>query len=124
MVNEESKIAHESSIAVSSGYVTKVKGSLAGASEVSSVEAKSAQNSFIDQNTGDLIDPAFVTVDSKNWSRVFVDGKPVGTTPLFKHRVSSGKHIVQVQAQIDAHISTEEVELTAGENRKMNFESK
>jgi hypothetical protein len=124
MINEEHHVAQESSVEVSGGYVTKVKGALATSSEVSSVESKSSPNATIDQNNSDLVNNAFVTIDAQEWSRVLVDGKPVGTTPLFKLRVSSGTHVIQVLSRADNALSQEVIECVPGENRKVFFQSK
>jgi hypothetical protein len=40
------------------------------------------------------VEHAFLSVDVKPWARVVVDGRAVGTTPLFRHRVSPGPHRV------------------------------
>lgn len=40
--------------------------------------------------------PAFVSVRTNPWSRIYVDGKSVGTTPLFKHRIRPGDHVMRL----------------------------
>lgn len=39
---------------------------------------------------------AFVTVDTRPWAKVWVDGRLAGVTPLFKFKVSAGAHAVRL----------------------------
>lgn len=41
---------------------------------------------------------AFVTVDTRPWSKVFIDGKLAGVTPVFAHKVAAGAHAVVLQS--------------------------
>lgn len=41
-------------------------------------------------------DAAFVTVDTRPWAKVWVDGRLAGVTPVWKHRVSAGAHAVRL----------------------------
>jgi hypothetical protein len=42
-------------------------------------------------------DFAFLSVDVKPWARVFVDGRSVGSTPLFRQRIRAGGHRVRLE---------------------------
>jgi len=39
---------------------------------------------------------ASLSVDSTPWSKIYVDGKLVGSTPLFKHAITAGDHVVRL----------------------------
>jgi serine/threonine-protein kinase len=39
--------------------------------------------------------PGFVSIDSKPYATIFVDGKSVGETPVFKLQLAPGKHRVR-----------------------------
>ena len=40
--------------------------------------------------------PAYLTVRTEPWSKVYVDGAHVGSTPLFRHRVKPGDHVLRL----------------------------
>jgi serine/threonine protein kinase len=37
-------------------------------------------------------EPGFLTLETEPWTKVSVDGEPLGSTPLFKKRLPAGKH--------------------------------
>jgi len=39
--------------------------------------------------------PGFLSLDSKPYARIYIDGKPAGVTPLIRHQLSPGKHSVR-----------------------------
>jgi len=49
---------------------------------------------------------AFLSVDVKPWARVFVDGRAVGTTPLFRHGLRPGGHRVRLQGPHGEHAAS------------------
>jgi hypothetical protein len=36
--------------------------------------------------------PGFLSVETEPWTKVSVDGEPLGSTPLFKKRLAAGRH--------------------------------
>jgi serine/threonine protein kinase len=40
--------------------------------------------------------PGFLTVDARPYGTVFVDGRELGITPIVKHRLAPGRHLVMV----------------------------
>ena len=42
-------------------------------------------------------DPAFVSVNTHPWAKVFLDGKLIGSTPVFRHKITPGTHTLRLQ---------------------------
>ena len=121
-VNEEQNISQEAKFEVQSGYLTKLRGALAVGEAAGSKMEQKSRPVEVEKNAGDLTDPAFLTVDSKPWSRVFVDGKLIGTTPLLKFRVAPGAHAIELRNAEQGFLRRQNVELQAGEVQKVVLE--
>jgi hypothetical protein len=69
-------------------------------------------------------EPGFLTLKTTPWTKVFIDGDPYNSTPLFKVRLSAGKHklrLINEGAGIDVKRS---VTISPGKNRKLDLNLK
>jgi hypothetical protein len=55
-------------------------------------------------------------INSRPWSQVFIDNKPVGTTPLLNVSVSAGQHSVRLVNNVFGMRKTFDVSVAPGEN--------
>lgn len=55
-------------------------------------------------------------INSRPWSQVFIDNKPVGTTPLLNVSVSAGQHSVRLVNSVFGMRKTFDIDVGAGEN--------
>ena len=55
-------------------------------------------------------------INSRPWSQVFIDNKPVGTTPLLNVSVSAGQHSIRLVNNVFGMRKTFDVNVGAGEN--------
>lgn len=60
-----------------------------------------------------------VSIQSRPWSRVFIDGQPVGNTPVLNHPLSAGRHQLRLE-NTDQNLSrTRSFTVRAGENTRI-----
>lgn len=110
-VNEGAGLAYETQVNVKSGYLTKVRG------EAASEEPQlwgAERPTEISGGTEELTQPGFVSVDCSPWAKVSIDGKVIGSTPVFRARVAPGAHVLTL-ARDDGSAETVAVEVAAGE---------
>jgi hypothetical protein len=95
-VNDDAGVAAHEDVDIAEGALKKLKLVFVSPDDGDAVldesRAEAAQSE--DDCLATDVDHAFLTVDVKPWARVIVDGRAVGTTPLFRHRVSLGSHRV------------------------------
>ena len=95
-VNEDAGVAAHEDVDVGEGELRKLKlvfltaAQREAALDESRAEAVQSEDDCLATDA----DHAFLSVDVKPWARVIVDGRAVGTTPLFRHRVALGGHRV------------------------------
>ncbi len=65
---------------------------------------------------------ATLTLNTLPWSRVRIDGKAAGNTPLLKHSLRAGAHRIDLLAPDGAVRKTLRVTLPAGEHRSFTFD--
>lgn len=65
--------------------------------------------------------PAFLTIRTKPWSEVELDGKPVGTTPIFKIAVEPGTHRLRFSRPDRGVLGERTVEARPGTNEKLSL---
>lgn len=65
-------------------------------------------------------DVAWLSVDTRPWSRVFVDGKRRGSTPLFEVPISRGEHVVRLESE-DGTSAFARFTATAGETVRLSL---
>jgi serine/threonine-protein kinase len=67
-------------------------------------------------------DPARITINSMPWSRVRIDGRPAGNTPLRKHPLRPGPHRVELLGPDGSVRKAFQVVLLAGKNQSFSFD--
>jgi hypothetical protein len=95
--NEDASINHQEVVLVQSATAHRLKGRFTTAESLATVPlpTQKAEGDSRDECCGDLVSPAFLTVNAQPWAFVYVDGRRVGTTPLFRVRLAAGpRHVV------------------------------
>lgn len=64
---------------------------------------------FVEHYQGD--DPAFITLNSKPWSHVYMDGKYLGNTPKKRHAIAPGSHTLKLECGECGNPQTRELEI-------------
>ncbi|MDF1564495.1 MAG: protein kinase [Deltaproteobacteria bacterium] len=64
----------------------------------------------------------YVTVNTKPWTKVSVNGTPWGTTPLFKRKLPAGKHTMRFVNEGEGIDVTRRIDVRAGQNEKVSFD--
>jgi hypothetical protein len=68
-------------------------------------------------------EPGFISISTEPWTKVSVDGDPWGSTPIFKKKLTVGKHTVVMESESGKTL-TRSVEIKSGEVTKLNVEVK
>lgn len=63
----------------------------------------------------------FLTLKTTPWAKVFIDGAPAGSTPLFKYKLSPGKHTILLVNEGAGIRVTKSVTVQPGKNIKKNW---
>jgi hypothetical protein len=63
----------------------------------------------------------FLTVSTKPWAKISIDGKPYGTTPVAKIPLAAGTHTIKLQKEGSGPEITRRVTVNAGEVTKQNW---
>jgi hypothetical protein len=63
---------------------------------------------------------ASLSVDSLPWSKIYVDGKLIGSTPLWRHAITAGDHVVRL-VRDDGEQSFVRFTAAVGETVKMSL---
>ena len=53
-------------------------------------------------------------INSRPWSQVFVDGRPIGNTPITRHTLSAGRHVVELRTS-DGRVQRRTITVRASE---------
>ncbi len=95
-VNEKEGVLVQEDVVVEEGHARKMKLVLAHVSADTTLDATSSTAA----NADDCFLPADIaasfSVDTQPWSQVFIDGKRVGSTPVFRQAVTAGDHVVRL----------------------------
>jgi hypothetical protein len=119
LVNETRGIFSKEDVVVEEGRARKLKLVLlldergAFAFDDSSAVNVSAEDCFVPEE-----EAAWLSVDSTPWSKVFVDGRAVGSTPIFKHAIPAGDHVVRL-VRADGSAAFSRFSASAGEVIKL-----
>jgi serine/threonine protein kinase len=65
------------------------------------------------------LEPGFLSVETTPWTKVTVDGDPVGSTPLFKKRLTAGRHEVSFVNEGAGVSERRFVTIESGETQKL-----
>jgi serine/threonine protein kinase len=41
----------------------------------------------------------YLTIDTRPWSKVYLDGRSIGITPIVKHRIPAGRHVLSLRTE-------------------------
>jgi hypothetical protein len=119
-VNAEVGIDHVERWYISPAALTRVQGSFDAAGAMASNHLPEQQAVVPCGDCADaLTSPAYLTVDAQPWGFVFVDGRRIGTTPLFRQRLGSGSHAVLVETADGSRRWSTDVHLSAGVELKL-----
>lgn len=88
--NERANIAHAERIVIERAMLQRLKGTFGDDGLTSAALPSRGVDPQPGECCGDLVAPAFLTVNSEPWAYVFIDGRKVGTTPLFRFKVAPG----------------------------------
>jgi len=121
LVNEGKDVRSEEVIEVEEGRVRKLKLVLALDESAPSFDTSgdataSGEDCFIP-----VEEQANLTVSTQPWSQVFMDGKLIGSTPLFKQPIASGDHVVRM-VRDDGTASFARFSATVGETVKLSLD--
>lgn len=120
LVNEGRAVRGEEHVIIDQGHVRKLKLILgvdetAPALDASAETRLAAEDCWLPEE-----ESASLTVDTQPWSRVYVDGKLVGSTPLWKAMIPPGHHVIRL-VRDDGSASFARVSMSAGETVKLNL---
>ncbi|MBI5511369.1 MAG: PEGA domain-containing protein [Deltaproteobacteria bacterium] len=66
--------------------------------------------------------PGFLTLNTTPWVKVSVDGRPFGSTPLYKIELAAGGHVLQlVNEEVGVNV-TRKVTIESGRTAKLNLD--
>jgi hypothetical protein len=89
-------------VTIRAGTRVKIKATMASNSHKGTLDnlwlKQKSDDMRVDDCGLDLLTPAFLSVDTKPWSVVWVDGKQVGETPLYRHQMAPGLRHITLQA--------------------------
>jgi hypothetical protein len=97
-INEAAGVASREEVVLQEAELRKLKLIFVTAQERTALDESRADAAIDDDEcvTTDG-DRALLSVDVKPWARVFVDGRLVGSTPLFRHPLRPGTHRVRLE---------------------------
>ena len=118
LVNEARSVDVAEDITIDEGRAHKLKLLLAP-EQVPETLLDSA-NSSAEVECVDDEDAGFVSVQTTPWSRVWLNGKLVGVTPLFQQRVRAGEHALRFMGR-DGQVQAMRLMVTPGEVVKVTL---
>jgi serine/threonine-protein kinase len=65
--------------------------------------------------------PGFLTLNTTPWSKVSIDGEPVGSTPIFKKKLSAGAHTLVLVNEGASIQKSQTVTIKPGETNKLSL---
>jgi serine/threonine-protein kinase len=117
LANEALSLSRTEAVVVEEGRAHKLKLVLAvdqpALDDSKSVDVAPEDCSIPSENAASL------TVDSQPWSKVYLDGKYVGSTPVFKAELAAGDHVVRL-VPADGRVGFARFTATAGETVKLS----
>jgi eukaryotic-like serine/threonine-protein kinase len=120
LVNESAAVRAEEVVTVGEAHVRKLKLILSADDSAAALDASGATSVATEDCFLPDDQAAALTVDTQPWSRVYVDGRLVGSTPLFKVPVAAGDHVVRL-VQPDGSAAFARFSASAGEIVKLSF---
>ncbi|MCP4504479.1 MAG: PEGA domain-containing protein [Deltaproteobacteria bacterium] len=65
--------------------------------------------------------PGTITINTKPWAKIFVDGQPLGSTPIFKVKIKAGRHKVRLLNEAKGIDVTKSIVVKPGKLTKKNW---
>ncbi len=97
-INEAAGVVGREEIVLQEAELRKLKLIFVTAQERTELDESRADAAIdVDECVTTDGDRALLSVDVKPWARVFVDGRLVGSTPLFRHPIRPGTHRVRLE---------------------------
>lgn len=66
-------------------------------------------------------DPGFLYINTTPWAKVYIDGKPAGSTPLFKYKLKAGKHKIMLVNDGAGIKTTKTITIKPGKKTKKSY---
>jgi hypothetical protein len=118
LVNEARGVDVAEDITIDEGRAHKLK--LLLAAEQAPATLLDNANNTAEVECVDDEDAGFVSVQTTPWSKVWLNGKLVGVTPLFQQRVRAGEHVLRFKGR-DGQVLATRVMVTPGEVVKVSL---
>ncbi len=67
----------------------------------------------------------YLTLRTKPWTNVFIDGKPYGPTPFSKRKLKAGNHSIKMERKLDdgtTILTTRTITIESGKTKKINWD--
>ena len=120
LVNEEKSVLTHEDVNIEEGRARKLKLVLL-LDEASPTIDSSADATVREEDCFIPLDEAAnLTVDTQPWSKVYLDGRFVGSTPVFKQAIVIGDHVVRL-VRDDGRAVFARFTATVGETVKLSF---
>lgn len=111
LVNEGRQVFAEEDVVIDEGRAHKLKLLLVAENAETLLQNDDA-DAVVD--CVDDADAGFVTVQTSPWSKVWINGKLVGITPVFQQKVRAGQHALRFKGR-DGQLFATRVMVSAGE---------
>jgi hypothetical protein len=118
LVNDARDVFAEEDVVIDEGRAHKLKLLLVAES---SETLLAKDDAGVDLDCVDDADAGYVTVQTSPWSKVWINGKLVGITPVFQTRVRAGEHALRFKGR-DGQLFATRVMVAAGEVVKVALE--
>ena len=66
-------------------------------------------------------EPSFLTVGTRPWTTVVLDGKSLGSTPLYKVSIPAGRHTLLLHNDDEGIRQTSVIDVRPGETKKLDL---
>jgi serine/threonine protein kinase len=76
---------------------------------------------YVKEKAAPVQQHGFFTLNTTPWAKVFIDGQPAGSTPLFKYKLSPGKHSIRLVNEGAGVRTSKTVHIKAGSNLKKSW---
>lgn len=120
LVNEGRAVRGEEHVVIDQGHVRKLKLILGVDDDAPALDASAETRLAAEDCLLPEEQSASLSVDTQPWSRVYVDGKLVGSTPLWKAPIAPGHHVIRL-VRDDGSASFARVSASAGETVKLSL---
>lgn len=96
LVNERAGVLAHEDVVVDEGTARKLKLLLARLETTTTLDSSGGTSVNPEDCFLPADEAAALSIDTQPWSQVFVDGKRLGSTPIFRAPVTAGEHVVRL----------------------------